>query len=173
VPTRRGYEESELISNRTSVLLYGGLEEERRAWAEEAASFFPEEGPLREVRTLAELTRALAEKRGVVYLPDVLKLPSEAQAALVRCLAVQEERPKLVVGLVGAPDAAREKGTLSDDLHYRLHRALVDLSQADVRNGVIHRRMERPLPKPLPKTPPKPPAGGAGRRPPASRAARS
>jgi hypothetical protein len=143
-----GYRESELISNRVSVLLYGGLEEERRQWAEEAASFFPEEGPLREVRAAADLTQALATPGGVVYVPDVLKLGWEAQGALVRCLAFQEERPKLVLGVVGQLQSALDKGNLRDDLHYRLHRSLVDLGGEGVREGIARRRKERPIPKP-------------------------
>ena len=43
------YSEPELISNRTSVLLSGGSEDDRRAWADEASAQFPGEGPLREV----------------------------------------------------------------------------------------------------------------------------
>ena len=95
------FPESALIANRVSVLLHGGLEDERRRWAEEAASHFPHEGPLREVRTPEELGACLGLARGVVYVPDVLKLGEQAQASLARSLFIQEERAKWVVGVVG------------------------------------------------------------------------
>jgi hypothetical protein len=163
VATKRGYEEAELIQNRAPVLLSGGTEDERRLWAEEAASFFPAEGPLREVKGLAELRGALTQARGVIYLPDVLKLPVEAQALLVRCFVYQEERPKVVVGVVGSADGARERGALTEELHYRLHLGRVDLSQEAVRAQVAKRRELRPVPKPAPAARPgtRPPTGGA------------
>ncbi|MCI0571173.1 MAG: Fis family transcriptional regulator [Myxococcaceae bacterium] len=161
--SRRGYEEPELVSNRVAVLLYGGLEEDRRTWAEEAASFYPAEGPLREVRTFPDLRHALERGHGVVYLPDVLKLPVEAQLHLVQVLVRQEERPKVVVGLVGSPEAARERGALMDDLHYRLHLAMVDLSSEAVRTVVLRRRAERSAAKPPVKADVKPPAAAASK----------
>ncbi|HZA13286.1 MAG TPA: hypothetical protein VE618_02265, partial [Myxococcaceae bacterium] len=36
----RGYPEQALITNRSSLLLFGGSEAERRAWADEAAANF-------------------------------------------------------------------------------------------------------------------------------------
>lgn len=140
--TPRGYREEELVSNRASLLLAGGSEDERRAWAEEARAHFEHEGPLVEVRQAAELAPALKASRGVVFLPDVLKLGLDAQAQLMRCLQQQEERPKLVLGLPGSVEAALARGTLRDDLHYRLHQAQVDLT-ADGLREVLRRRREK------------------------------
>ena len=113
----RGYREEELVTNRVSLLLSSGTEEERRHWAEEAASHFPNEGPLTEVRSAPDLAVALRRPRGVVFIPDVVKLGLEAQALLLRCLQMQEERPKLVLGLMGSAETALERGSLREDLH--------------------------------------------------------
>jgi hypothetical protein len=133
VLTPRGYREEELVSNRASLLLYGGTEEERRSWAQEAAHHFEHEGALIEVRQLSELVEALKRPRGVVFVVDVAKLGLEAQAHIVRCLQMQEERPKLVLGVSGSAEAALERGTLRDDLHYRLSHAQVDLGAPGLR----------------------------------------
>jgi hypothetical protein len=138
--TGRGYREEELVTNRASLLLSGGTEDERRAWAQEAAEHFASEGPLVEVRTAAELPAALKAPRGVVFIPDVSKLESSAQALLLRCLQLQEERPKVVVGLSGQPELARSRGTLREDLHYRLHQALVDMNAEGLRDVLKKRR---------------------------------
>ncbi|HET9451521.1 MAG TPA: Fis family transcriptional regulator [Aggregicoccus sp.] len=138
--TGRGYREEELVSNRASLLLSGGTEDERRAWAQEAAEHFAAEGPLVEVRTAAELPAALKAPRGVVFIPDVSKLEHSAQALLLRCLQLQEERPKVVVGLAGQPEQARTRGTLREDLHYRLHQALVDMNAEGLRDALKKRR---------------------------------
>ena len=138
--TGRGYREEELVTNRASLLLSGGSEDERRAWAQEAAEHFASEGPLVEVRTTAELAAALKAPRGVVFIPDVSKLESSAQALLLRCLQLQEERPKVVVGLSGQPELARTRGTLREDLHYRLHQALVDMNAEGLRDVLKKRR---------------------------------
>ena len=54
-----GYTEEDLVSNRSALLLYGGDEAERRAWAHEAAGHFASEGPLVEVRSAQELATVL------------------------------------------------------------------------------------------------------------------
>lgn len=135
----RGYREEELVSNRASLLLYGGTEEERRSWAQEAAHHFEHEGALLEVRQLSELVEALRRPKGVVFVPDVAKLGLEAQAHIIRCLQMQEERPKLVLGLMGSAEAALERGTLRDDLHYWLSHAQVDLSAPGLREVLQQR----------------------------------
>ena len=55
----QGYPEAALVSNRASLLLYGGSEADRRAWAEEAASNFEHEGPLKIAGDDAGLAAAL------------------------------------------------------------------------------------------------------------------
>jgi len=135
----RGYREEELVSNRASLLLYGGTEEERRSWAQEAAYSFEHEGALIEVRQVAELTEALKRPKGVVFVVDVTKLPWEAQGQILRCLQMQEERPKLVLGLMGSAETALERGSLREDLHYRLQQARVDLSVPGLREALKKR----------------------------------
>jgi transcriptional regulator of acetoin/glycerol metabolism len=129
----RGYREEELVSNRASLLLYGGTEEERRAWAQEAAHHFEHEGPLVEVRQASELAEALKRRNGVVLICEVSKLGLEAQGQILRCLQTQEERPKLVLAMTGSAETALERGTLREDLHYRLHQAQVDLGAPGLR----------------------------------------
>lgn len=129
--TLRGYREEELVCNRASLLIHGGTEEERRSWAQEAARNFDVE--LVEVKQAAELAGALRQPNGVVYIPDVAKLGRDGQALILRCLQMQEERPKVVVGLSGTADAALSRGTLREDLHYRLHQAQVDLQKEGLR----------------------------------------
>lgn len=129
--TPRGYREEELVSNRSSLLIHGGTEEERRSWAQEAARNFDVE--LVEVKQAADLPGALRQPNGVVFIADVAKLGREAQFAILRCLQMQEERPKIVVGLSGSADAALTRGTLREDLHYRLHQAQVDLQTEGLR----------------------------------------
>ena len=137
--TTRGYREEELVTNRASLLIFNGTEDERRWWAEEAAHHFEAEGPMVVVRQLPELSEALKRRNGVVFIPDVARLGLEAQAALVRCLQTQEERPKLVVGLSGSAEQALTKGALREDLHNRLHKALVDLSAEGLRDALKQR----------------------------------
>ena len=134
------YAENELISNRSAVLLAGGTEQDRLAWAEEAARQFEAEGPLRVVAGEADLTAALAQPRGVVFIPNVLSLSREAQGLLVRCLREREERPKLVIGLFGSTEDARAKGNLREDLHYTLQTGFLDLSAPGVRDAIKQRR---------------------------------
>lgn len=135
----RGYREEELVANRAALLLYGGTEEERRSWALEAAHHFEHEGALLEVRQMAELVEALKRTRGVVFVPDVVKLGLEAQSHILRCLLRQEERPKLVLGLMGSAESALDRGALREDLHYRLHQAQVDLSAPGLRETLKKR----------------------------------
>ncbi|RKH38033.1 sigma 54-interacting transcriptional regulator [Corallococcus llansteffanensis] len=133
----RGYREEDLVSNRASLIIHGGTEDERRAWAEEAARNFGV--PLTEVRQAAELPGALRQPNGVLFVADVAKLPLDAQGLILRCLQMQEERPKVVVGVSGAASAALTRGTLREDLHYRLNQAQVDL-QTDGLRDVLKRR---------------------------------
>ncbi|RKH37738.1 sigma 54-interacting transcriptional regulator [Corallococcus sicarius] len=133
----RGYREEDLVSNRASLLIHGGTEDERRAWAEEAARNFGV--PLTEVRQAAELPGALRQPNGVLFVADVAKLPLDAQGLILRCLQMQEERPKVVVGVSGAASAALTRGSLREDLHYRLNQAQVDLQTEGLRE-VLKRR---------------------------------
>lgn len=161
--TKPGYREAELLSNRASLLLYGGTDDERRSWAEEAAAQFEAEGPLVEARTSGELHQALKATRGVVFITDITKVDSATQRQLLLCLQTQEERPKFVVGVAGSVDRAREQGTLRDDLHYRLAQALVDLQAEGMRELVAKRRAARKAlaaskAQARKASPPKPPA---------------
>ncbi|PTL79620.1 Fis family transcriptional regulator [Vitiosangium sp. GDMCC 1.1324] len=140
--TPRGYREEELVANRASVLLSGGTEDERRTWAATAARNFSHEGPLVEVRQSEQVSDALRKPRGVLFIPDVARLSFTAQGLIVRCLQTQEERPKIVVGLSGAVENARSKGTLREDLLYRLHLAQVDLTVDGMRELMVQRRAQ-------------------------------
>jgi hypothetical protein len=148
--TYRGYSEPDLVTNRASLLLFGGAAADRKAWAAEAQESFAGEGPLVEVSTAEQLQAALALSRGVVFVQDVLALGSAAQGQIVRCLQQQEERPKIILGLQRRPEDARDAGALRDDLLYRLHTALVDLASDDVQQRIRGRR--------------KKPAAGAARK---------
>ncbi|WPB77445.1 Fis family transcriptional regulator [Archangium violaceum] len=140
--TPRGYREEELVANRASVLLSGGTEDERRTWAATAARNFSKEGPLVEVRQTEQVGEALKQPRGVLFIPDVARLSIPAQGLIVRCLQTQEERPKIVVGLSGGVEQARTKGTLREDLLYRLHLAQVDLTTEGMRELIAQRRSQ-------------------------------
>ncbi|NTX08843.1 Fis family transcriptional regulator [Myxococcus sp. CA051A] len=135
--TLSGYREEELVCNRASLIIHGGTEEERRSWAQEAARNFDVE--LVEVRQATDLAAALRQRNGVLFIPDAAKLGRDAQGLILRCLQMQEERPKVVVGVSGAADAALSRGTLREDLHYRLHQAQVDL-QKDGMRELLRRR---------------------------------
>jgi hypothetical protein len=135
-----GYTEEDLISNRSALLLYGGDEAERRAWAHEAAGHFAAEGPLVEVRSGQELPTILGRTRGVVFVPDALGLGLEAQSQLLRCLQEREERPKIIIGLTRLPDEALQQGLLRDDLSYRLRLARVNLDSEGLREVLQARR---------------------------------
>nr|WP_217911090.1 Fis family transcriptional regulator [Myxococcus sp. AM011] len=135
--TLSGYREEELVCNRASLIIHGGTEEERRSWAQEAARNFDVE--LVEVKQATDLAAALRQRNGVLFIPDAAKLGREAQGLILRCLQMQEERPKVVVGVSGAADAALSRGTLREDLHYRLHQAQVDLQKEGLRE-LLRRR---------------------------------
>jgi hypothetical protein len=138
----KGYTENELVQNRAAVLLFGAREEERRAWAEEAARNFEVEGPLRTATSVEALKTALQSPRGVVFVPDVIGLGREGQALLLNALH-QEERPKLVIALAGSADAAVQAGALRDDLHYRLQLGRLDLAPNELREAIRARRQKK------------------------------
>ena len=138
----RGYGEAELVTNRASLLLFGGSATDRRQWAEEAQNNFGAEGPLREVGAANQLAKALEPGRGVVFIADACALGWDAQAQLVRMLTQREERPKVIVGLPTSPSVALERGTLREDLLYKLQVAQVDLSVPETRDAVRLRRQK-------------------------------
>ena len=136
----RGYSEDELVCNRAALLLYGGDEADRRAWALEVAGNFAGEGPLVEAHNLSELEAALQRNNGVVFVPAVLGAGLESQAQILRCMHEREERPKLILGLSMNPDDALSQGVLRDDLAYRLKPARVNLDDPSVLNTIRARR---------------------------------
>ena len=75
----------------------------------------------------------------MLFVADVAKLPLDALGLILRCLLLEEERPRGVVGVSGAARAALTRGTLREDLHYRLNQAQVDL-QTDGLRDVLKRR---------------------------------
>ncbi|HXX30039.1 MAG TPA: Fis family transcriptional regulator [Myxococcaceae bacterium] len=174
-----GYTEAELVENRVPVLLFGGAAAERQAWAEETA--LRRETAMTVVSTAEELPPALARKEGVVFVADLLALGEAGQVQVLRCLQFQEERPKLVLGLPLAADAALGTGELRADLHYRLRRAQVNLDAPGLRETIARRRARgpgRPQPAASPgprrrparaKRHPAPKKGRKGRRAAASR----
>ncbi len=133
------YSEADLVQNRASVLVYGGSEADRRAWADEVAQRLTQ-GALVEVGAGPDLDRALERKSGVVFIRDLTQLSSEAQGKLVRCLVERDEQPKFIVALPMAPDTARTKGQLREDLAFRLARARVDLSDPALKEAIRVRR---------------------------------
>ncbi len=135
-----GYTEDDLIANRSALLLYGGTEAERRAWAHEASGHFASEGPLLEIHNADELQRGLAQGRGVAFIPDALALGLDAQGQVLRCIQEREERPKIVVGLSRLPDEAIQQGVLREDLSYRLRLARVNLDANGLRESIEARR---------------------------------
>ena len=143
------YREEELVSNRSAVLLCGGTEKDRRIWAEEAVARFPDGAQLVAVKEPSDLVVALALKDAVVLVEDVGQLPDTAQAQIVNCLARQEERPKLILGLKVSAAQALTQGLLRDDLHFRLSIAKVDVTQSRVVEGA----KRRPPPKAAPAKP--------------------
>ena len=142
----RGYPEQALITNRSSLLLFGGSEAERRAWADEAAANFVDEGPLTVASTSAQLVEALHHTRGVVYVPDATGLSDDAQSLAVHVLHEREERPKIVFGMTGEPGLLAQQGRLRDDLHYSLAFAQVDLDEPGLRDAIRARRARAPRP---------------------------
>ncbi|PZR14974.1 MAG: hypothetical protein DI536_09355 [Archangium gephyra] len=121
-----------LRKNRASMLLFGGSEAERRAFASsvppelEGASFV-------EARDVASLEKTFGQTKAVVYVPDVSALPAVSQRALVRVLREKEERAKYIIGLQTGPDTAVEKGTLTEDLRFWLRQATVDVKSKAAR----------------------------------------
>lgn len=150
----RGYPEEALVTNRSSLLLFGGTEAERRAWAEEAARNFEGEGPLRVATTAAELSQALALSRGVVYVPDATALGESAQVIAVHVLHEREERPKIVFGITRPPDLLVAEGRLRMDLHYSLSMAQVNLDEPGLRDAIRVRRARAPKRAAPPPPPP-------------------
>ncbi len=142
--TAQGYSESALVANRTSLLLYGGSDLDRRAWAEEAALNFEEEGPLRIVGDDAEFLKTLSITRGVVFIPDISALSIQSQGELVRILRAREERPKFVIGISGNPVAAREQNRIRWDLSFVLQVARVNLDTPALAEALRSRRAQTP-----------------------------
>ncbi|MDP3232930.1 MAG: hypothetical protein Q8S33_35425 [Myxococcales bacterium] len=120
------YTAEQLKKNRASMLMVGGAEADRRAFALAAAQALPGE-PFVEVKEAAQVLRALKSHRGTVYVPDASALPAATQREVVRVLREQEERPRFVFGLATSVETANEKGGLTDDLRYWLRSATIDV----------------------------------------------
>lgn len=142
---RARYAEAELVENRVPVLLFGGTPAERQAWAEESAGLAGSTATL--VTVAAELAPALLRKDGVVYVADAVALGEAVQQQLVTCLLLQEERPKLVVGVPQGGESAFGGG-LRPDLHYRLRQSQVNLDEPGLRDTIAKRRARRVLSAP-------------------------
>ncbi len=119
-------ERLQLKKNRASMLLLGGGEADRRAFAVAAAQSAPGE-PFIEAKEPAQVARALKSQRGIVYVPDITTVPAATQRELVRVLREQEERPRFALGLSTSVETAVEKGGLTDDLRYWLRTATIDV----------------------------------------------
>jgi hypothetical protein len=137
------------------LLLFGGTQDDRRAWAEEASEQFVGEGPLQILTSANDLPHFLGSTRGVVFVPDVAVLTWTDQAQLVQCLLRQEERAKWVLGLTANPQKAVEEGLLRPDLWYRLRVAQVDASAPEVQT-LLKQRRSRPKPAAPAKAAPNP-----------------
>lgn len=135
----RTYAESELVTNRASVLLWGGTPADRSAWAQEAAELAGR--PLITVTRLEQLPAALGVRDTVLYVPDVLALGDAGQQLFVRSLTSLEDRPKLVLGLGRSDASARNAGLLRDDLHYRLRMGILNLEEPGLREAIAARRL--------------------------------
>jgi hypothetical protein len=122
------YTAEQLKKNRASMLLVGGGEADRRAFAVAAAQALPGE-PFVEVKEAAQLQRALKGHRGTVYVPDVTVVPAATQRELVRVLREQEERPRFALGLGTSVETAADKGLLTEDLRFWLRAATVDVKK--------------------------------------------
>lgn len=144
-----GFPEEQLVQNRAAVLLFGGGEADRRAWAEEAALRLREDGVLTTLSNEAELQALLADGRRVLFIPDIALISQTGQMLLVKTLLEREDRPKIIVGLGTTPMDARIKGKLRDDLAYRLQVSNVDLSQQGMKTLLRERRakLERDMEK--------------------------
>ena len=167
---RATYAEAELVQNRVAVLLFGGTAAERQAWAEETAARLG--GTANVVAAPEALASALAQKEGVVYVADALALGDVGQHQLVLCLQTQEERPKLVVGLLHGAEGALGVAGLRPDLHYRLRLAQVNLDAPGLRETIAKRRARAParVVGPRPSERPASRAGAARAKPPPRRA---
>lgn len=142
--TYRGYPEQDLVTNRSSLFLYGSTEAERRLWAEEAAQNFAAEGALRVAHTGDELRAAMEQPRGVVYVPDAAAIDEDAQRHLVYLIHARADRPKVILGLNGTPDAARDAGKLRVEVHYALQLAHVNLDAPGAAAAIRSRRARAP-----------------------------
>jgi len=135
-----GYAEAQLITNRVSVLLCGGTEADRKAWALEAAEGFAEDGALYEAADAGRLSHSFAMRGGVVYVPDASQLSWAAQRELTRLLREREERPKFVFGISATPAAVAQRGLIREDLLFALSKSTVDLASAQVKESINSRR---------------------------------
>lgn len=135
-----GYAEAQLITNRVSVLLCGGTEADRKAWAAEAADQFTEDGALYEAADANKLSQAFSLRAGVVYVPDASQLSWAAQRELTRLLREREERPKFVFGINASPAAVASRGLIREDLLFALSKSTVDLASATVKDSISSRR---------------------------------
>lgn len=135
-----GFPEEQLVQNRAAVLLFGGGEADRLAWAEESALRLREDGALTTLTNEAELAQLLLDGRRVLLIPDIAAVSQTGQMLLVKTLLEREDRPKIIVGLGIAPMDARLKGKLRDDLAYRLQVSQVDLSQPGTKTLLRERR---------------------------------
>lgn len=133
-----GYTEAQLLENRSPLFLFGGSPDDRRAWAEECASCFEQEGPLLLADSPAALLETLNRARGVAWIPDVLAFSEEQQGRITQCLMRQDERPKLILGLSQPLQVASAR--IRDDLLFRLRRSHVNLSEPSVRERILKRR---------------------------------
>ncbi|MFN0064176.1 MAG: Fis family transcriptional regulator [Myxococcaceae bacterium] len=133
------YSESQLVTNRVSLLLYGGNADERRAWAEEAARQFAHEGDLIVADSPAALLEGLVKTVGVLFIPDLLGVSEEHQRRIVQCLNRQDERPKLVLGLSKSYSAC--EASLREDLCFRLRQSHVNLTDAASQESIRKRRV--------------------------------
>lgn len=115
-----------LKKNRASMLLFGGSEADRRAFASAVPTEL-EGAPFVEAKDVAGLEKTFGHTKSVVYVPDVSALPAASQRALVRVLREKEERSKYIIGMQTSPDTAVEKGTLTEDLRFWLRQATVDV----------------------------------------------
>jgi hypothetical protein len=136
----RGYAEGQLITNRVSVLLCGGAENDRKAWALEAAGAFPDEGALVEAADGTSLAQTFSLRQGVVYVADATALSWASQRELTRLLREREERPKFVLGASQSLASLAQRGLLRDDLLFALSRATLDLNSAEVKDAISRRR---------------------------------
>ncbi len=141
------YAEGQLVTNRVSVLLFGGTEGDRKAWAEEACEHLADDGPLVEAKDATALNQALSRRGGVVYVPDATQVSWAVQRELTRLLREREERPKFVFGLPATVTAAVQKGQLRDDLLFALSKSTIDLGHPAVKDAINNRRKKSKKPR--------------------------